>query len=92
MGRLLTPLSSQHFPEAVFPDTIPPCPADIESGEHLHLTIIPCSSYTFSDVTAFYYFVTNLHITCTTSSLPVFQFQLPVKADARMSFIEALKK
>lgn len=36
--------------------------------------------------------VTNLHITFMNPCLPVFQFQLPLKADSRMTFIEALKK
>lgn len=33
--KVMTPLSLQYFPETIFPDTISPCSADTESGEHL---------------------------------------------------------
>lgn len=43
-------------------------------------------------VCSLFYLLRGLHITCMNPCLPFFQFQLPVKADARMTFIEALKK
>ncbi len=87
MNGSLMPFSSQYFPEAVFLDKIPPCSADTKSGEPLHLAF---NLYTFTNMKFFGYFVKNLHMTCMNSR--PFQLQLPVKADARMSFIEALKK
>lgn len=54
MNGSLMPFSSQYFPEAVFLDKIPPCSADTESGEPLHLAF---NLYTFTNMKFFGYFV-----------------------------------